>query len=178
MNYNRFALTISHNSTLETVKQQILDQIRRIVVNISLTPEDKGMLFTPENLQTILDLDVTQLYLETLENNDYFSLMQQQSLHLLSQAEKLKKLLVNYYITNLTSEFSEFLSLIQNNAMMLECLVLSTDNAKIANQIVLLKQLQGQLSIACFYLEDNVLCMDKLCYEIVPMIKQLLKEFS
>lgn len=178
MHYNQYTIELSHDRTLDSVKKQISDQTKEIVVNISLTPEDKGLLYTSENLYSLLCCGITKLYLETLESEHYFSLLQQQFVQIVSLAENFKKQLVTHYITDLTSDVIEFLSFLQNTAMMLECLALSKNDERIAKQVALLKQQQEQLNITCFYLEDNVLCLDILSHEVIPTVKQASKQLG
>lgn len=178
MYYNQYIIELSHDKTLDSVREQISDQTKEIVVNIKLTPEDKGLLYTSENLDSLLCCGITKLYLETLEVEHYFSLLQQQFIQSVSLAENFKKQLATHYITDLTSEVIEFLSCLQNTAMILECLALSKNDDGIAKQVALLKQQQEQLNITSFYLEDNALCMDILIHEVIPIDKQVLKQLG
>jgi hypothetical protein len=174
MQYNKRILKISSGTTRSSLLEKIAGFKDEIVVNLATSPEDAGILFSPENLQSLLANNINELHIDTVNQTDYCSLMKQQVSQLLTSTADLRQKLRNCYCCDLSNEFSVFLSFLQNVCMMLECLTINKSYSSLQPQLLKLQQAEEQLSECCFFLEDVSLCLDILRYEVDVSLMHLL----
>lgn len=175
MQYNKRILNVLNGAPHASVLEEISGFKDEVVVNVATSPEDAGILCSPENLQSLLSTNIDQLHLDTVDLTSYCKLMQQQTCHLLTKIADLRKNLCNSYCSDLSSEFSDSFSFLQNVCLMLECLALNKNYAMLKPLLLKLRQTQEQLSECSLYLEDTSGCLDILCYELEPCMIQILK---
>lgn len=175
MQYNKRILKIFPGEHPDSILVKLSGFKDEVIVNVATSPEDAGLLCSPENLQSLLSTTMNQLHLDTVDLTIYCNLMQQQTSRLLTNIAALRKNLCTSYCSDLSSEFSDFFALLQNVCLMLECLALNKNYAMLKALLLKLRQTQEQLSECSLYLEDTSRCLDILCYELEPCMIQILK---
>lgn len=178
MEYSCLAIDIPKGTDCSEVLTRISQLDGVIVVNLALSAEGSQLIFTQENLQALLEADATALYLGIVPEAQYTALMRQQLLQLQAETENIRVLLRSNYLLNVEAELTDFLSRIQNVILMMECFALKKASLAINNILKRLSEDQEQLGVACFYLEDNVLCMDILHYRIKERLIKLAGELK
>lgn len=156
------------------VMNQFLGLKEKVVINISGTSNEQAILFTADNLQTLLLAGIRKLYVETMEEKQYWLIMSQQLSSLLASAEEIEDQLYNRYVTDMFVPITDLLSRMQNIIVMLTCFALQKDYKLLSSKLEQLRQFQKELSNSAFFLEDNVCCLDNLHYQMVPCLKQTL----
>lgn len=173
MDYSCLAIDIPKGADCSGVLARISQLEGVIVVNLALSAEGSELIFTQENLQALLEAEATTLYLGIVPEAQYTGLMRQQLSQLQTETENIRALLRSNYLLNVAAELTDFLSRIQNVILMMECFALKKAGSAISNILKRLSEDQEQLGAACFYLEDNVLCMDILHYRIKERLMKL-----
>ena len=177
MQYNKRILKVLTGESPDSILEKLSGFKEEIAVNLATAPDDAGILFSPENLRTLLKNKLSQLYIDTVNQTDYCHVMQQEIAHLLEGSAELRKSLRTFYCCDLVTEVSEFLSHLQNVCIMLECLTINKSCSGLQPQLLTLRQSQEQLSECCFFLEDSALALDTLQYEINSSLMHLLSKF-
>ncbi len=160
------------------VMQKIMELKNVVVVNIANSPEGGDVLFTLDNLRTLLAAGTRKLYMEAMAEKQYGALMGQQIAQLLVAIEQLEDQLRAQYITDLFAATSDLLFQLQNLVVLLTCLALQKKHTQLSESLEALGRFQEQLGNTVFFLEDNVRCLDDLQYEIVPCLQKIKRQLK
>lgn len=178
MDYSCLSLDVPSGADCQYILEQAKKIEDRVVVNLALSAEGSQLIFTEENLQVMLQSDPNILYLITVPELQYIEMIKQQLLKLQSEIKDLRSKLCKSYVSEFEGEFASLLSTIENISLLMACFALKKNNSIIRDIIREISQEKENLGVACFYLEDNVLCMDILHYRIGKMVKKLFDELK
>lgn len=148
-----------------------------VVVNIADSAEMRPVLFSEENLHTILTAAPESLFVEALPLGEYKKLMRDKINLVMQSAISLRAALRTNYVADLAAQVRDFLRQLDQLLLMLRCYALQKARSSAAEDVRKLQILPGQLAASSFKYGDNVRCMDDLQYQILPALKNLVKVF-
>jgi hypothetical protein len=148
-----------------------------IVVNISAAAGSPPILLTEENLKSILAEAPGMLTLESVSLGVYRGLIRVEINSLIQSAMSLRASLRKSYLSDLVPSVREFLALSDKLRLLLGCYALQAPKSGVGERILGLRGITEELANSDLADGDNVLWMDALQYEILPVLKALLRAF-
>lgn len=178
MEFSKHAIRIKGQKDIHQVVQTISSLQGLVVVNIADSAEMRPVLFSEENLHTILTATPESLFVEALPLGEYKKLMRDKINLVVQSAISLRAALRTNYVADLAAHVRDFLRQLDQILLMLRCYALQKAQSSVAKNVQKLQILPGQLAASSFEHGDNVRCMDDLQYQILPVLKNLLKLLS
>lgn len=90
----------------------------------------------------------------------------------------LRELLRERTVVELAAEIGNYLSKTWNILTIIESYALQKNQTRITGLVAEFKDFLGQLAVDCRESGDNVRCMDRLQYQILPSLQKLRKFFE
>jgi len=175
--YSRQVIRIHDRSDIQQILKIISGLQDLVVVNIASSAEMKPVLFSEENLRTILAGSPESLLLEGLPLAEYKRLVGEKIDQTVHSTLSLRAMLRTHFAAELVDEMREFVARLNEILPLLDCHALQNARSGVAENVQKLRDSLGQLTASCREHGDNVRCMDDLQYEILPPLKGLLKLF-
>lgn len=177
MEYSRRTIGIKDQNDIHQVLQALSSLPDLVVVNIAGAAGDKPVLFSRENLHTILAGAPESLFVEALPIGQYKSLMGDRIDQAIQSTLSLRAMLRTRFAAELAAQIREFVAKLEQILPLLNCYALQKAGSSVAENMQKLRNSLGQLTASCREHGDNVRCMDDLQYEILPTLKKFLKLF-
>jgi hypothetical protein len=148
-----------------------------VVVNIAASAEMKPVLFSEENLHTILAGGPESLVVEALALGEYRKLVGDKIDQAVHWTLSLRAMLRTQFVAELAAQVREFVAGLEQILPLLNCYALQKTGSGVAEDLQKLRNSLRGLTASWREHGDNVRCMDDLQYEILPVLKRLLKMF-
>lgn len=177
MEYSKHAIRIKDQNGIHQVLRILSSLQDLVVVNIAESAEMKPILFSEENLHAILADAPESLFVEALPLGKYKKLMCDKIDHAVESTLALRAMLRTQYVADLAAQGRDFLAKLDQILLLLNCYALQNAQSSVAESVQKLRNSLGQLTASSCEHGDNVRCMDDLQYEILPVLKKLLKLF-
>ncbi len=171
--YTTISIELGNAPEIKDVLQRIAQYKDKTVVNIINPATNDTVIFSAENLQTMLTEGTSKVHFQAMDTRDYLSLMAQLIQQIASTGEMLRDKLLRHRTADLLVEMSDFLSKLGNIIVMISCFAKQQSHLGLEQNMDKLRQCQEHLGLACFYFEDNVRCRDEISYIILPVVQQV-----
>lgn len=177
MEYSRHVIGIKDQLDIHQVLRAISALHDQVAVNIAESAEAKPVLFSEENLRTILAGAPESLFVEALPLGAYRNMVMQKIEQVVQSTVALRTELRTHYVAELAAQVRDFLSQLGAALPLLQCWALQNARSVVAEEVRKLQNLSGQLAASSFEHGDNVRCMDDLQHQILPALNKLLRAF-
>jgi hypothetical protein len=174
LEYQTIHLDISASNRLPVVLKQ-LHVLDCVVVNVLDCRSNTKVFFCTEHLEELLQANPKELTCEAVSYHEYKHSITQSIRHLVHDADQLQTRLMTEYACDLAQPIADVLARAKHLLTLLSCLALQKNVQKLMDHITATNQTLEQISLACFYYDDNVRCYDGFRFELVPQMVKIEK---
>lgn len=160
--YTKQAAHYLSEPDINNVLKDILAIRTGIVVNLINGSSGQSVLFSREALAEILQPSGGIIEFEVLPQSQYSQLLRQQLANVTETCKELCHALCTFYVQELYEQAESCLFKLQNISLFLESLLLQEENDKIRSAASDLAHVRQEMSLACFYYDDNVRLLDDI----------------
>src|SRR5207253_1307589 len=147
-----------------------------VVVNIVSSADAQPVFLSEGNLRAMLSKTSELMVVEALPIGVYSQLVGGKIEQTFREAEALRSVLRTRYVSELSTEVTAFLALLDQLALLVEGYLLQRGAESVETPSI--GALRDGLATSSFTFADNCRCMDDLHYEIVPALQALLRCFG
>lgn len=163
------------------VKEQSLRQVQETIANLkdfvplrlAGSEHRTPVAFTDESLQAILATAPDSLHLEGFAPAMFKKCVVANIDQAVATALSLRGILCRTHVAELAPQMRDFISELEPLVRLLECHARRSGQSGVAENAQRLNDALLQFAASSFEREDNVLCMDDLQYQILPVLKKL-----
>jgi hypothetical protein len=174
LEYKTIHLDISASNSLPDVLKQ-LHGLDFVVVNVHDHSSNTKVFFCLEHLEELLQANPSELTCEVVSLIEYKHSITKSIQHLLTDVEQLQNRLFSEFACDLAQPIADVLTRTKHLLTLVSCFALQKNAENLMDHISAANQTLEQISLACFYYDDNVRCYDGFRFELIPQVVKIEK---
>jgi hypothetical protein len=172
LEYQTIHLDISASNSLPDVLKQLY-VLDFVVVNVHDHSNNTKVFFCLEHLEELLQAHPQELTCEVVSFHEYKNSITNSIQHLLTDVEQLQNRLFSEFACDLAQPIADILARTKHLLTLVSCFALQKNVQTLMDHITEANQTVEDISLACFYYDDNVRCYDGFRFELIPQMVKI-----